>query len=590
MQTYGEKVQGTKGVRANRAQPARPLLPPPELPGINLEEAMQGMQARLPSIMPLPAPLRPSVNALQRRTAAPQIALPMDALSPPAPASDAASKKRRLDAETEQDKQKLENPFTLNTRREELLKLFLVTTRPSWNPPVPAFRARQGNEDLYHYVEARKAYYNRLPPKIANITHLFIPSIMRRSNSQHMLLVSLAPSHLQILNHLFQWHHASGWKGMMALFPWPSMECTRYDFNLPNDETAFPRNGNQTSIHPSASVLEAHRRAIELERVTHDLTEYLCRSMSKTDCMQGFPERHLKLAFTAISAGGGLFGSGKDFWTPAPCSLQATERLIACFGNANVASALTDATLWLNRNRQAAFTRVYTVATELDWGIPLLGLCFQQQATLAHLDEEGKAQGMLRTLEDELHERTNLYIKDLEPLLAYGGHLTLYVKELHALCMEHFSILSKIPGNRHKLTFPSNCKLLSINHEGKLIGPDGQPSSAGHFSLPEVSLADGMNRPPLPFPEACCAIQHDAIGLQSLVEARHNKEERLLKGMLTSLFGNADETNTISVMRRGYKNALKRLRDDSHQSRLTAVFPPTASMPSAEYQPDVLFK
>jgi hypothetical protein len=60
--------------------------------------------------------------------------------------------------------------------------------------------------------------------------------------------------------------------------------------------------------------------------------------------------------------------------------------------------------------------------------------------------------------------------------------------------------------------------------------------------------------------------------------------------MLTSLFGNADETNTISVMRRGYKNALKRLRDDSHQSRLTAVFPPTASMPSAEYQPDVLFK
>ena len=163
---------------------------------------------------------------------------------------------------------------------------------------------------------------------------------------------------------------------------------------------------------------------------------------------------------------------------------------------------------------------------------------------------------------------------DLEPLLLYGGRLTRYVSSLHELCTEHFGVLSRIPGARHKLSFPGNCKLLKVNAQGRLIGPDGRPTNAGHFSLPEVSLADGDNRPPLPFPEACCAILPDAAQLHELAQSRLQKEDQLIKAMLTSLFGNEDDPNTLTVMHRGRKNALRRLRDDSHQARLTSVMPP----------------
>ena len=131
--------------------------------------------------------------------------------------------------------------------------------------------------------------------------------------------------------------------------------------------------------------------------------------------------------------------------------------------------------------------------------------------------------------------------------------------------------------------------MLNINQDGKLIGPDGQPTSTGHFSLPEASLADGDSRSPLPFPYSCCDI-HPNDQLKPLADARIAKEERLLRDMLTTIYGSADEPRTIAVMRRGTQNALRRLSDDSHQARLTSVFSPTASMPAASYLPEQLFK
>ena len=60
--------------------------------------------------------------------------------------------------------------------------------------------------------------------------------------------------------------------------------------------------------------------------------------------------------------------------------------------------------------------------------------------------------------------------------------------------------------------------------------------------------------------------------------------------MLTTVHGSIDEPRTVAVMRRGLQNALRRFKDDSHQAHLTCIFPPTASMPTASYMPEQLFK
>jgi hypothetical protein len=470
------------------------------------------------------------------------------------------------------------NPFTINPKRAELLKLFLRTTKPCWNATLLPFRER-GAEDLQTYVVERKAYYNRQAPKIANVMHLFMPLIMRRSDLQSNLqLASLSPTHLSTLASLFQWHHASGWKGMMALYPWNSPECIRYDFDF-TEEGAI-------CIHPSASVFEVHRRVIELERTCHDLTDYLHRSITKNDCMRAFPEQHLKLTLVAMHAGGGQFGTGRGFWNSPPPNLQAIDRLMKVLINPDVSSEMAEDSMWMHQNREACFVRKYTVLTELEWGMYPLALVFKMQYSLSSLNEEGKAVTVLKALQEDVRERTALYIKDLQSLLLYGGRLTRYVRNLHALCAEHFSILSRLPC-KSKLTFPGHCKLLQINQQGKIIGPDGQATDVGHLMLPEASLADG-GRPPIPFPDSCCDIKLDP-DLDRLALTRIEKEEEVITEMLTSLFGSPDEPNTLTVMHRGQINAHRRLRDDSHQTRTTCVFPPSASMPSATYLPEQLF-
>ena len=110
-----------------------------------------------------------------------------------------------------------------------------------------------------------------------------------------------------------------------------------------------------------------------------------------------------------------------------------------------------------------------------------------------------------------------------------------------------------------------------------------------HFALPEPSPAN-QNRQPLPFPDIYSSLQTDEKLLGELVAARLDKENALIRDMLMSLFGSEDDTNTITVMLRGRRNALRRMQEDSHQAKLTSILPPTASMPSALYAPEQLFK
>ena len=395
---------------------------------------------------------------------------------------------------------------------------------------------------------------------------MFVPPIARKK------LAGQSPS----LAAIAQWFRAPNWTGLYSLYPFHNLETTDYNLHLPPDCQEVP-------MH--ASVLEAHRRALELERACQDLTDYLCQSFAKTDCLHAFSEQHVRNARAALAAGGGLFGSGKDFWASPPPGLSTgLARISQRLDKASSGeSSLADDAKWLREHRKSAFHRAYTVVDELTWGMPLLTLCFRHQADLAHLDEEDKAQAMLKAFQNEQHERARLYAADLQPLLRYGGRLTRYVTSLYALAGEHYSTLNRIPGSKHRLSFPRHCKPLRLDKDGHLVGAGGQLVVGGHVALPEPTLSEGDARPPLPFPEACC-VDVDAPAVDC--KARLDKEEIRLQDMLKIMLGSPDDCSVVTAMRKAQGAITRRLRDDSHQARLTAPLPPTPSMPSAAYAPE----
>ena len=471
-----------------------------------------------------------------------------------------------------------EDPFALHPRREQQLRLFLQGHKGSWNPAPAKFRPRQPEEDTRTYVNDLRLHYNGMGPKIFSALNLFLPPVMKRNYFQehgaHVALSSMTQPHLQVLNKLYSLHHARLWRGIMALYPWCTLEWTKYNFLF------------SEGVDPSASLLEAHRRVLENERVCRDLTHYLADSISRTESLCVFSKNHLKQAFAAISAGSGIFGSGAGFWTKAPADLPAITVLLQSLAAHELTSLSTEDTTWLAAHRLAAFTRHYTVATELDWGVQLVALACRVREHLEHLDEMTKAEFILTTFEGEIRERTTLYIKDMLPLLVYGGRLTRYVRDLHRLCTDHFSVLSNIPGCKGRIPMPLNCKLLQLDPGGKLIGPDGQPSLLGHFN---IHVAEGEPRPALPFPEECCALQPDQA-LPLLARHRLEKEESRIAELVGAHFdGDESQALTITRMRQGYKNALEWMANDSHEARATACLPPTASMPEALYCPERVF-
>jgi hypothetical protein len=390
----------------------------------------------------------------------------------------------------------------------------------------------------------------------------------------HVALSNLTPAHLHVLNRLYTLHHGSHWKGVMGLYPWCMLEFTTYHFDFTD------------GIQPCSSLLEAHRRVLELERVCKDLTVFLAGSITLPESLAVFPRNHLKQVFVAISAGGGLLGSGRAFWTPATADLPAIALLLKTLPASDLASLSTEDTAWLASHRDEAFTRHYTVATELDWGLQLIALACRAEDHLAHLDEQPRAELVLTAFEHEIRERTDLYIKDMLPLLVYGGRLTRYARDLFQLCGNHFSTLQSIPGCKGRMPLPANCRLLQLDQNGKLIGPSGQPSNKGHL---DIRVAEGEPRPALPFPEACCALRTDPA-LPALAKQRLEKEESRIAELVGAFF-NGDEAAALTVarMRQGYKNALEWMADDSHEARLTGCMPPTASMLGAVYCPERLF-
>ena len=273
------------------------------------------------------------------------------------------------------------------------------------------------------------------------------------------------------------------------------------------------------------------------------------------------------MALHCISAGSGIFGAGESFWTFHPDGLGVVAKL----NKALASKQPTDNPIigqieWLAGYRAVAFGESYPVASELDWGLHLLAIYVHSGAEQPDVGAGGTGgSGLLEILRNDSKERSRVYIKALEPKLLYGGKLTEYTKRVYSLAKAFQPLDPTAP-------FPDNCKLGDLLESGHMCGPDSKPIKPSKHSAP------------IPFPSHCSSIKPTKV--DELIKKRRDKED----AMIAELMGTIGLSSSIVVdaRKRAILEVANRLKTDSHLSNLTSVLSPSASLPSAVYQPEVL--
>jgi len=226
---------------------------------------------------------------------------------------------------------------------------------------------------------------------------------------------------------------------------------------------------------------------------------------------------------------------------------------------------------------------IYTpFLTELDWGMPLLGLFYSLIPSLRQLDSEMEAQTVLLTVMNFLDERADVYIKSIEPLLLYGSRLTQYTSELQDLC-QSFIELGKKDGVQ-VVPFPNVGRFHKLDKDGMVIGFDGRCISMGlHATIP------GRETWLLPFPVKCGDIAPD-INVEEICSTHAAKELMLVTKMIEDLDIQPNPP-ILSFMADGNAKVRKLLSSDSSTSCLntTSILSHSASLPDAWFEPDEIF-
>jgi hypothetical protein len=215
--------------------------------------------------------------------------------------------------------------------------------------------------------------------------------------------------------------------------------------------------------------------------------------------------------------------------------------------------------------------------TELDWGVPLLGLFHSLLPSIEKLDTESEAQTVLTTIKTFLDKRAHIYTKDIEPLLLYGARLTHYTTELQIL-LQKFVDLGKIA----KIAITNAGHFHKLEKDGRVLGFDGRVVPLGlKATIP------GQEEWLLPFPTQYKDIVSDT-GVKELCRAHAEEERKLVSNMLESL-KLQPLPPLLSYMENGNTRVRKLLSSDSFYLNLTSILPPSASMPGAWYKPDAVF-
>ena len=222
-------------------------------------------------------------------------------------------------------------------------------------------------------------------------------------------------------------------------------------------------------------------------------------------------------------------------------------------------------------------TRHNPFMTELDWGVPLLGLFHSLLPSMGKLDNESEAQAVLTKITAFLDKRAHIYIKDIEPLLLYGARLTHYTADLQTLFQNFIDL-----GNIAKISITNAGRFHKLEKDGRVLGFDGRVVPLGlKATIP------GQEEWLLPFPAECNDIVPET-GLQELCKAHAEEERKLVSNMLEDLKLQPFPP-LLSYMENGKSGIKKLLLSDSFDLNLTSILPPSASLPGAWYMPDVVF-
>ena len=266
---------------------------------------------------------------------------------------------------------------------------------------------------------------------------------------------------------------------------------------------------------PESGALEMHRRAMRLERLASDLLQML----SGAGC-EGLAADMAADAGCALAFWGGPGAEGDALWRDP---------------GGKTGSALQPALAWMAANRGDALTRSYTVADELNWGLPLLATvwkCLQESKTPSRtLDRLAWEAGQCSRI------RLAIYNRDKAPLISYGAHLT-------AVCQ----------------------RLRSI---GEALGAAPDPTPVLEFNT-DNAWKCGQGRLELePVRTAC--------------KQRLQAEERQIREMLRGVsLSHSPAVQAAAAIRR---RQIEDMRTDTHTRGATRNLPATPSLPDAALDP-----
>ncbi len=278
-----------------------------------------------------------------------------------------------------------------------------------------------------------------------------------------------------------------------------------------------------------------------------------------------------------ISHADGGLGSGEGFWS-SPGSAHAAEHIVKVSPSAATSqSSFTENMEWLKNNRKESLTRHCPLLTELDWGIPLLGLLYSLLSPMGKLEDESEAQTVLATLMGFIDKRVYVYTRDIAPILLYGARLTQYTTNLQKLCHE-FTCL----GTKAGVPFTKAGRFYKMDRDGRLLGSDGRIISNGLNTT-----TAGSEKWLLPFPLEYINIVPEP-GLQDLSRIHAEEEMKLVTSMLDDL--NLDQSAQIlAYMDAGHARVKKLLAEDTSHFKFTRILPSSASTPDAWYDPNAVF-
>ena len=378
-------------------------------------------------------------QVLQKFTSEVYTTLPLQ--YPEYPKSKPQSEPREADP-TPTKRADTKNPFKLKENHlEKLADYILCANGQPWSVPQK-YREMKESDDAAKYQAKKKSHENTLP-SIAGALALMIPPIVRhKSCMNHLLAVDFNRNHQLILskiNALVSAGSGGDWSGIYLLLPHTNMNCPTYGIS-------------QYKPQPSLSHTEAHRRILEMEGAIADMVKYLNASViGSQKSLRLIAVKNLADAYAV------LFHTGNLISAELISKVSPSTAIIPC--------QLGEEAKWLNDNRKLA---IDIFLTELDWGLPLLGLFHSLLPSLGKLDDESEAQTVLVTITAFLDKRASVYTKSMEPLLLYGAKLTQYTTALQRLCHSFTGM-----GIKAGLQFTKAGRFHELDRDGKLIGSDG---------------------------------------------------------------------------------------------------------------------